>query len=258
MIDTHAHLTDPRLKDQLDAVMARAAAAGVTDVITIGCTPEDGLEALCLVQEWTGRHGVRLHFTAGIHPCYCKDFEPTDIDRLPALMAHPACVAMGEIGLDYFHPGAKKEHQAAILRCQLNLAKDLEKPVVIHCREAVTDIVPILAEFPSVACVFHCFTGTEVEASLIAAAGYHISFTGAVTYKNNQRLRDVVRDLPARRVMIETDCPYLSPEPLRSQKINEPALVQHVLATVAGARGLTIAEADTLTTANAIAFFRLQ
>jgi TatD DNase family protein len=129
-------------------------------------------------------------------------------------------------------------------------------PVVIHCREAVDDCLAVMADFPTVRAVFHCFTGTAHESQKIIAAGHLIGFTGAVTFKKADALREAAKALPDDRIVVETDAPYLTPEPMRKQKINEPAMVVHVAETLAAVRGLTVEQIDRLTTANAKRFFR--
>jgi TatD DNase family protein len=250
VIDTHCHLTDPRLFEQLDAVIERARSAGVTRMITIGTELEDDRAAIVLCR---GRANVRC--VVGIHPNYTQDAKLEDVPEVRTLQADPSVVALGEMGLDYFHKFADVSHQRALFEAQLQLAAELSKPVVIHSREAINDTLDVMRNFPSVRAVFHCFTGTAPEAERILSAGHLISFTGPVTYKKNDALRDVVRLVPLDRLMVETDAPYLSPEPRRSQKINEPALVMYTAAKVAEVKGIDLKELDDVTTANAEAFF---
>jgi TatD DNase family protein len=250
LIDTHCHLTDPKLSSQLDAVIDRARAAGVTRLITIGTDLDDDRAAIALCR---GRENVRC--VVGIHPKYTQDARVEDVAQLRAMQAEPAVVAMGEMGLDYFHKFADRGHQARIFEAQMAMAAEVGRPVVIHSREAIDDTLAVMRGFPGVRAVFHCFTGTMAEAERIVAAGYWISFTGPVTYKKNDALREVVRIVPADRLMVETDAPYLSPEPMRGHRVNEPALVMHTARKVAEVRGVSIGELDALTTSNAGRFF---
>jgi len=165
-------------------------------------------------------------------------------------------VAIGEMGLDYFHNHTPRAQQHAVFRAQLGIAVEREMPVVIHCREAVADCLKVMRDFPSVEAVFHCFTGTVAEARTILAAGYLIGFTGAVTFKKADALREAAMGVPDDHILVETDAPYLTPEPMRKQKINEPAMVVHVAETLARVRGTTVTEIDRMTTANARRFFR--
>jgi TatD DNase family protein len=251
MIDTHCHLTDPRLMEQLPAVLDRAAAAGVSKIVTIGTHPADWEAALAVT---TGRPNIRC--AVGAHPNHCHEIEFEELGKLREYAKSPSVAAIGEMGLDYHHKFANRDLQARYFRAQLEIARDANLPVVIHCREAVDDCLSILAAFPGVWAVFHCFTGTMAEAQRIWDAGYLTGFTGVVTFRNGQPLRDIAAAAPADQILVETDAPYLSPEPMRKQKINEPALVVHTAAALAAARKITLEELDKLTTENAMRFYR--
>ena len=250
MIDTHCHLTDPRLGSQLDAVLSRARAAGVTRFITIGTTLADDAAAIALCR---GRPDFRC--AIGVHPNYSHEAAVADLPRLRDLQADPSVVALGEMGLDYFHHYAPKTKQLQVFEPQLQLATELNRPVVIHCREATDDCLAVMKKFPAVRAVFHCFTGSPDEARKILDAGYLLGFTGAVTFKKNDALREAVALTPPDRMLVETDAPYLTPEPHRAQKTNEPAMVTHVAATVARVKRMKTEQIDAVTTDNAGRFF---
>ena len=250
MIDTHCHLTDDRLGSQLDAVLSRARAANVTRFITIGTGLADDEAAIALCR---GRSDMRCGI--GVHPNYSHEAEVADLPRLRDLQKDPAVVALGEMGLDYHHHFAPRPKQFQIFEPQLAMAAELGRAVVIHCREATDDCLAVMRGFPSVRAVFHCFTGTPDEARKILDTGYLLGFTGAITFKKNDALREAVALTPADRMLIETDAPYLTPEPHRAQKTNEPAMVVHVAATVARVKGMTVADVDRVTTQNAERFF---
>ena len=251
MIDTHCHLTDPRLGSQLNGVLSRARAAGVTRFITIGTTLDDDAAAIALCCD---HRDIRC--AIGVHPNYSHEAEVSDLPRLRALQSDPSVVALGEMGLDYFHHYSPREKQLQIFEPQLRLATELNRPVVIHCREATDDCLAVMKRFPGVRAVFHCFTGSPDEARKILDAGYLLGFTGAVTFKKNDALREAVALTPPDQMLVETDAPYLTPEPHRSQKTNEPAMVVHVAATVARVKGMSVEEVDRVTTENAERFFR--
>ena len=250
MIDTHCHLTDPRLAPQVDAVLFRAAAAGVTHAVTIGTDVGDARACLNVCR---GRPNVRC--AVGVHPTYVAQVELDELRSLREIQADPAVVAIGEIGLDYHYGRDHRDRQVQFLNYQLQLATEVGRPVVIHCREAVDDCLAVLRDFPPVRAVFHCFTGTAAEARKVLDAGYLIGFTGVVTFKNCGALREVATDVPADSFLVETDAPYLSPVPVRNRKVNEPAFVAHVAAQVAQWRGVTVRELDAQTTRNAAGLF---
>jgi TatD DNase family protein len=218
----------------------------VTRFITIGTglADDEAVVALC-----RGRPDVRC--SIGVHPNYSHEAEVADLPRLRDLQRDRSVVALGEMGLDYHHHYSPRTKQFQIFEPQLALAAELNRPVVIHCREATDDCLAVMRGFPAVRAVFHCFTGTPEEARKILDAGYLLGFTGAITFKKNDGLREAVGLTPPDRMLVETDAPYLTPEPHRSQKTNEPAMVVHVAATVARVKGMTVEEVDRLTTANA-------
>jgi TatD DNase family protein len=250
MIDTHCHLTDPRLGSQLDDVLSRASAAGVHRVITISTSVDDAADCIALCR---GRDSVRC--TVGVHPNYVADEDPARLPQLRGLQSNPSVVAVGEIGLDYHYGRDLRDRQFQFFESQMQIAQEHRRSVVIHCREAVDDALAVLAKFPIVPCVFHCFTGTTDEAKRILDAGHFLGFTGPITFKKSDELRDVVRLTPIDRLLVETDAPYLSPEPMRKFKTNEPAWVTHVASAVAAIKGIPLEEVDGLTTANAARFF---
>jgi TatD DNase family protein len=251
MIDTHCHLTDPALFSQLDAVMARAAAAGVNHIVTIGTSPADW--PVCLE---VCRRYPNVRCALGVHPNYCNEAELAQIAGLRDLQNEAAVVAVGETGLDYHYDDVPRPRQLEFFRAQLEIAADADRSVVIHSRQAIDDCLAVLKNF-KVRAVFHCFGGSKAEAARIIDAGYLIGFTGVVTFKKTAELREIAARAPADRILVETDAPWLSPEPKRGQKINEPALVMHTAAVVAAARGVDLAEIDRLTTENARRFYGL-
>jgi TatD DNase family protein len=232
-------------------VIERATSAGVTRIITIGTDIEDDRAAIEVC-----RNRPNIRCVIGIHPNYSHEAEREHLAQLLELQSDPSVVALGEMGLDYFHNFADRNRQREFFEAQLQMAKELNRPVVLHSREAIDDTLAILKNFPEVPALFHSFTGTIDESKRIADAGYLIGFTGPVTFKKNDALREAARNLPRDRVVVETDAPYLTPEPMRKQKINEPAMVVHVAAAIAKEWGVTVEEVDEITTRNASNFFR--
>jgi TatD DNase family protein len=250
VIDTHCHLTDPRLEEQLPSVLSRAASAGVGRMITIGTGLADDEAAIALC-----RRLANVRCAIGVHPNYTAETEMSDLPRLRELQAAAPVVALGEMGLDYHYDRAPREKQKAVFEFQLQLAVEFNRPVVIHCREATEDCLAMMRQFPGVRADFHCFTGSMAEARQILDAGYMLGFTGAVTFKKNDELREVAKFTPMDRLLVETDAPYLTPEPMRKQKVNEPALVVHVARVVSALKGMEYGEFDRVVEANATRFF---
>jgi TatD DNase family protein len=253
LIDSHCHLTSPGLREQVEAVLDRAAAAGVTRCITVAQDLADAAAALPLA---TNHPAVRV--AAGVHPHEAARAAPGWEAELLQILRDGRVCAVGETGLDYHYEFSDRPSQRRVFRRHLELATEIGKPVVIHCREALPDVTAALAEFPRLTgVVFHCYSGTRAQARAFYDRGYWISLTGVVTFRNAEELRRVARDAPADRLMIETDAPWLSPEPVRRRRPNEPALLVHTAECIARQRGLSLEELAALTTDNARRFFSL-
>jgi TatD DNase family protein len=255
LIDTHAHLDDEGFQGDLPAVLERAGLAGVSTIITIATTARSSATCATLAAAHT-----MLRATVGIQPNHVAETAPEDWDEVVRLATRPKVVALGETGLDRhwdFTPFAQQEHYFAR---HLKLARKLTLPVVIHCRKAETDVVRMLrADFDKhgpVRGVMHSFTGDAATSEACVAMGLYISFAGMVTYKNAQNLRDVAKDVPVDRLLIETDSPYLAPVPVRGRR-NEPSFVAHTGACLAGVRGVEIAVIAEHTTRNARELFNM-
>jgi TatD DNase family protein len=240
VIDTHAHLD--ALDEDPAAVVARARQAGVSRILTIGTD-----QAVALAGAHDGVYAV-----VGVHPHDAGD--PYDLDLLRGLLAHPKAVAVGEIGLDYFRDYAPHDAQADLFDAQLDLARDLDKPVVIHTRAADADTLAHLERFDGTV-VLHCFSSPHLLPTALER-GWYVSFAGNVTYKNAGDLRVAATQVPVERLLAETDCPYLAPQPVRGKK-NEPAFVVHTLAQLAETRGETVAGLREQIDRNASACFGL-
>jgi TatD DNase family protein len=256
LIDTHAHLDDPRFADDLPAVLDRAAAAGVTRVLTVGIDLATSRAALALA----ARHPDRLAAVVGIQPNHVAEAGPEDFEEVARLAADPLASAVGETGLDRYWDRAPFDLQEESFVRHLGLARRLGKPVVIHCRDAGPDVVRVLrAEFDRygpVRGVMHSFTGDAETARACLDLGLHLSFAGMLTYKTAADLREVARLVPPGRLLVETDSPYLAPVPVRGRR-NEPAFVAHTAACLAGLLGLSAEELAEQTTRNARELFGL-
>lgn len=253
MIDSHCHLTFDGLREQVVDVIERAAAAGVTECITVAQDLVDAEQALALSAEHQG-----VHVAAGVHPHEAARVSEGWDAALVEIARREDVFAVGETGLDYHYDFSDRASQMQVFRRQLEIATEVGKPIVIHCRQAHGDTMATLAKYPGLTgVVFHCFTGSTAEAREILDEGYWISLTGVVTFRKSDELRAVARTMPADRLLIETDSPYLSPEPVRRVQPNEPAHLIHTAACVAEQRGMTMPELSALTEANTRRFFTL-
>jgi TatD DNase family protein len=249
VIDTHAHLDD--CADPPEQLIARARAAGVDRVVAIGCGIESSRAALAVADREPG-----VYCVLGFHPHQAADVTVEGLAELRDLLAHPRAVGVGETGLDYFRDRAPRDRQAEAFRAQLFLAAELGKPVVVHTRAADEDTLACLAEVDGrVPVVLHCFSSAALAGPAIDR-GYYVSFAGNVTYPGAADLRDAAARIAADRLLSETDCPYLAPQPRRGQK-NEPAYVTHVVAALARARGEDVRELGARIDANASRLFGL-
>lgn len=254
LIDTHAHLTFPELSSDIDGVLSRARQAGVDKIITIGTDEENNKLAI-----ETANRFEQVYATVGFHPHDAKDVTPKLLDELKEQAQNENVVAIGEIGLDYHYDLSPRDIQRDIFHNLLEIAADLQMPVVIHSREAFDDTIEILDRFggnlPPI--VVHCFGGTAEQAQICIDKGFYISFTGVVTFNSAQSARDAAAVVPADRLMVETDCPFMSPAPMRKQKINEPALMIHTAEKLAEIKQVPFELLAQTMTDNSIKFFRL-
>lgn len=253
LIDSHTHMDARQFDSDREATLARAAAAGVERIVNIGHNPDAWPTTLALADAHPGAWAA-----LGVHPHDAAVWDAGVLRRLRELHAHPKAVAVGETGLDYYRDRAPREKQRQAFVAQLALARALGKPVVIHHREAPDDLLTILhadvtAHGP-VRGVLHAFNGGPEFAQVLLDLGLHLGIGGPVTYKNATDLYAAAQAVPLERVVIETDCPYLSPDPFRGKR-NEPAYVARVAARLAALRGLTVAEVAATTTANAERLF---
>jgi TatD DNase family protein len=270
LVDSHAHL-DMYSPEELPEVLARAAAADVATILAIGIGvgPHQMHRALEIAEASPAPGLPAIFASAGIHPQEAAHADSTALDRLAALARRPRCIAVGEIGLDYYHienPDPEVQRQAFV--AQMEIAASARKPILIHCRtselatpaakqrfgpaDAWADLLELVARHwapHGIGGIMHCFSGTVEHARRSLELGFHLSFAGNLTYPAASAIRDAARSAPADRILVETDAPFLSPIPHRGQR-NEPALVAHTAAFLAELRGTTPEELAALTTAN--------
>jgi TatD DNase family protein len=252
LVDTHCHLNDLKAFPNPAEAVKEAQEAGVDRLVVVAVDNEWSRLALELADQFEGIYGV-----VGWHPSHSAEYKPSDLEIIREMAQHPKCVAIGEVGLDFYWDHATREQQEACLHPQLDLAEELGKPLVFHCRDAYPDLLSILeARRPQTKMLFHCFSGTEVEADRVLALGCWLGVDGPLTYPKNEATRALFARLPREKVLIETDSPWMSPVPFRG-KPNRPAWVVHVNRALAGCWGITPEESAVITTANAEAFFGL-
>jgi TatD DNase family protein len=242
------------LSSQLDEVLARSIDADVSRWITVGTDPADNQKALALATAYDN-----IWCGLGYHPHDAKDITDQHMDLLKQQATADKVVAVGECGLDYHYMYSPAEDQQRIFRGHLDIAAEIQKPVIIHTREAFDETMDILADYTGKLkdVVIHCYGGDKAQTQLVLDRGYHISFTGTVTFKRSDELREVAKMIPLDRLMIETDCPYISPAPKRGVKPNEPALMIHTAQCLADVHELELEDFAQKITKTSETFFDL-
>ncbi len=251
-IDTHTHLRDTKFDSDREAMLARAKVSGVSTLIDVGCDPTqwEGTLALC-------REHKNIYCALGIHPNDVYDVSEEQWATLATLARDAKVVAIGETGLDYHYDRSRTEAQKTAFVRHAELAQALNKPLIVHCREAYQDMFPLLEGLgSSVRGVIHCFSGGLAEAEQLTKAGWYLGIDGPVTYPKSQTLCDVVRSVPLERLLLETDCPYLPPQQYRGQR-NEPAYLPQIAAKIAELKDIAAEEVGRITTKNAQTLFRI-
>jgi TatD DNase family protein len=259
-IDTHAHLFYPEYKDDINLVLERAEAAGVTKIIVPGTDVASSLEAITMAERFEN-----LYAAVGIHPHEAAKTNDESLKMIEDLCKHPKVVAIGEIGLDYYYDYSPRDQQKELFKNQLGIAVRVNKPVVIHTRESSEDAYAIVRSVisgnpewkkdpaKSMRGVFHCFPGTSVEASDLSGMGFFVSYPGIVTFKKSTSL-EVVKEIGVSKILLETDAPYMTPVPFRGKR-NEPSHIPLIGKKIADALGVSEEEVARTTTANANLLF---
>lgn len=250
--DTHAHYDAEQFDADRDQVLAALAEAGVELAVDPGCDLPSSRAALALAERYPF-----LYAAVGYHPENCAPYREEDLDTLRDMARHPRCVAIGEIGLDYYWAeNPPRELQQRVFRDQLALAGELDLPVIVHDREAHGDSLAIVKEFPRVRGVFHCFSGSAEMARELVGLGWMISFTGVLTYKNARRALEAAAAVPLDRLMIETDSPYMAPVPCRGQR-NDSRNLPYICGKLAEIKGVSAEDCARITLENGKRFFQI-
>lgn len=251
LFDTHAHYYAEAFDPDRDAVLSALPAAGVGLVLCPGCDLDTSRQSIQLAEAYP-----HVYAAAGVHPEDALGLPVDWLDQVAEMTRHPKVKAIGEIGLDYYWKEVPRDLQKEVFRAQLQLAKVLDLPVIVHDRDAHHDCLDIVRAHPKVTGVYHCYSGGVEDAKILMKLGWMISFTGSITFKNARRALEVIDLLPMDRIMIETDSPYLSPEPFRGRR-NDSGRVHLVAEAIARRKGLDPEEVARITLENGKRFFRI-
>jgi TatD DNase family protein len=251
LFDTHAHLNAIQYEEDLEEVIQRAKSEDVTDIVVVGFDRDTIRRAMELTEQYD-----MIYAAVGWHPVDAIDMTDDDLEWIKELASHPKVVAIGEMGLDYYWDKSPKDIQKEVFRKQIQLAKKVQLPIIIHNRDATEDVVKILQEenASEVGGIMHCFTGSLEVAKQCIDMNFYLSFGGPVTFKNAKKPKEVAKEIPIDRLLIETDCPYLTPHPFRGKR-NEPSYVKYVAEQIAELRALSVEEVAKKTSDNAKKLF---
>lgn len=253
LIDTHCHLTDSRLASDLSGVVSRATQAGVERLLCVATTAETSEECTRIAM-----NDSRIYASVGMHPTYCHEEKPGDWEQILSLVNHERVVALGETGLDLYWKECPLDVQQRSFERHWELSRQTGLPLIIHMRDCEAEMLTAIEEEAKrgpIRAVLHSFAGSLETALRLLDLGLYLSFAGMVTYKKSDDLRRIIPRVPEDRILVETDSPYLSPEPFRSKRPNEPALVVHTAKCVAQERAVSLEQIAKITSANALRLF---
>lgn len=252
LFDTHAHYYVEQFDPDRDEVLSALPAANVGLVLCPGCDLESSRQSIALAEQYPF-----LYAAAGVHPEDALGLPDDWLEQVEAMTHHPKVKAVGEIGLDYYWQEVPRDLQKEVFRAQLALAQRLDMPVIVHDREAHGDSLAIVKEFPGVRGVFHCYSGSVEDAKTLIKLGWHLSFTGTITFKNARKAPEVIAAVPLDRIMVETDAPYMAPTPYRGKRCDS-RYVYRMAETIAQIKGLTTQEVEEATTENGKRLFGIE
>jgi TatD DNase family protein len=252
LFDTHAHINDPVFDDDRDTVLRSLKEKGVSLVMNPGCSLENSLQAIDLANTYDF-----MYAAVGTHPDTADEVDDAVIARYRALcQENPKVKAIGEIGLDYYYETIPRDIQQRAFRLQMDLARELKLPVIVHERNAHDDGMRIVKEYKDVTGVFHCYSGSAEMARQLVDMGWYIGFTGVLTFKNARKAVETAERIPLERIVLETDCPFMAPEPFRGKR-NDPGYLYRMAQRLAEIRGISVEEVTAITTENAKKLYRI-
>lgn len=251
IFDTHAHYDDEKFDGDRDQILSSLAGSGVTLVVDPGSDLESSEKALDIAEKYPF-----VYAAVGYHPHEAEHADEAGLMRIRELAENPRAVAIGEIGLDYYYDFSPRDIQKQVFRRQLELARELKLPAVVHQREACADCMEIIRDFPDVSGELHCFSGSVETAMELVSMGWYLGFNGAITFKSARKSHEVIRWMPLDRLLIETDCPYLAPVPVRGTR-NSSLNLPYVAAKIAELREISTDEVERITMENGKRFFNI-
>ena len=250
--DSHAHLDDRRFAEDRQEIFADLRQAGFRGIMNVGCDLASSQRSIALAEEYDF-----VYASVGSHPDDADHVDGKLLDQYRQMATHPKVLAIGEIGLDYHYEDVPRSQQIIAFEEQMDLAEALDLPVIVHMREAVEDAMAVVKRHPKVTGVFHCFSGSAELAKWLVERGWYVGFTGVLTFKNARRALEAAQAIPLERILLETDCPYMAPEPFRGRR-NDSRYLPYMAAKLAELKGITPEEAAKQTAENAQRLFRIK
>ena len=251
LFDTHAHMNDPAFDEDREAVLLGLKEKGVQWVMNVGCCLDSSRDCIAMAERYPF-----VYASVGSHPDSADEVNEEVLEQYRQMAKHPKVRAIGEIGLDYYYETIPRETQIRAFRMQMELARELKMPVIIHERDAHDDGMRMVKEFKDVTGVFHCYSGSAEMARQLVNMGWYIGFTGVLTFKNARKAVETAQSIPLDRIVLETDCPFMAPEPFRGKR-NDPGYLYRMAQQLAQIRGISVEEVQEATTANAKRLYRL-
>ena len=251
LFDTHAHMNDPAFDQDREEVLLSLAGKGVGAMLNVGCCLESSRDCIAMAEKYPF-----VYASVGSHPDSADEVNEEVIEEYRRMAQHPKVMAIGEIGLDYYYETIPREVQQRAFRMQMALAKELNMPVIVHERNAHDDGMRIVKEFKGVTGVFHCYSGSAEMARQLVDMGWYIGFTGVLTFKNARKAVETAERIPLERIVLETDCPFMAPEPHRGKR-NDPGFLPYMAQRLADIRGISLEEVVRVTTENAKRLYRI-
>ena len=251
LFDTHAHLNDPAFDPDRAELLSGLPDQGIELVLNAGCSLKSSYACIALAEQYPF-----IYASVGSHPDAADEVNEAVIEEYRKLCKHDRVKAIGEIGLDYYYEDIPREVQLRAFRMQMELARETGMPVIIHERDAHQDGMTVVKEFPTVTGVFHCYSGSAEMARQLVNLGWYIGFTGVLTFKNARKAVETASSIPLERIVLETDCPFMAPEPVRGKR-NDPGYLYRMAEKLAELRGISVDEVHSITTANAKRLYRI-